>query len=83
MVFLAPDLEAYRDDNRGFYLDYHETVPGPICLTTGEVVEAIRAPDRYAETRERFRQRFAPLDDGSAAARVVDGILEAHPLPGS
>ena len=30
MVFLAPDLEAYRDDNRGFYLDYHETVPGPI-----------------------------------------------------
>jgi CDP-glycerol glycerophosphotransferase len=81
MVFLAPDLEAYRDDNRGFYLDYHETVPGPICLTTGEVVDAIRAPDRYAETRARFRERFAPLDDGSAAARVVDGILQAHPLP--
>ncbi len=29
MVFLAPDLVEYRDDNRGFYLDYHETVPGP------------------------------------------------------
>ena len=81
MVFLAPDLEAYRDDNRGFYLDYHETVPGPICLTTGEVVAAIRAPDRYAETRRRFREKFAPLDDGAAAARVVDGILTKHPLP--
>jgi CDP-glycerol glycerophosphotransferase len=82
MVFLAPDLEAYRDENRGFYLDYHETVPGPICLTTAEVVEEISAPDRYAEVRKDFRERFAPLDDGSAAARVVDGILASHPLPG-
>ncbi len=83
MVFLAPDLEAYRDENRGFYLDYHETAPGPICLTTAEVVEEILAPDRYAATREDFRRRFAPLDDGSAAARVVDGILASHPLPGA
>ncbi len=81
MVFLAPDLTAYRDDNRGFYLDYHETVPGPVCLTTAEVVEAINAPDDRGPTRARFRERFAPLDDGRAAARVVDGILAAHPLP--
>ena len=80
MVFLAPDLASYRDDNRGFYLDYHETVPGPICLTTREVVESIKAPDAYARVRATFRERFAPLDDGSAAARVVDGILASHPL---
>jgi CDP-glycerol glycerophosphotransferase len=83
MVFLAPDLEAYRDDNRGFYLDYHDTVPGPICLTTGEVVEAILGPDDHVAARKRFREKFTPLDDGSAAARVVDGILASHPLTGS
>ena len=83
MVFLAPDLASYRDDNRGFYLDYHETVPGPICLTTREVVESIKAPDDFAKIRAAFRERFAPLDDGSAAARVVDGILASHPLAGS
>lgn len=81
MVFLAPDLREYRDDNRGFYLDYHETVPGPVCLTTAEVVAAVRAPDTYAEVRETFRQRFTPHDDGGAAARVVDAILASHPLP--
>ena len=30
MLFYAYDLEAYRDDLRGFYFDY-EPAPGPIC----------------------------------------------------
>jgi CDP-glycerol glycerophosphotransferase len=79
MVFLAPDLLEYRDDNRGFYLDYHETVPGPVCLTTVEVVDTLRGPDAYAARREEFRAEFTPHDDGKAAARVVDAILSVHP----
>jgi len=79
MIFLAPDLTEYRDDNRGFYLDYHETVPGPICLSTDDVIRELGSPDRFAERRAAFRDRFNPLDDGRAASRVVDRILEAHP----
>ena len=79
MVFLAPDLHAYRDDNRGFYLDYHDTVPGPICQTTEEVVAALGGPDTFAGRRKEFRRTFAPHDDGHASARVVDAILKAHP----
>ena len=79
MVFLAPDLVEYRDDNRGFYLDYHETVPGPVVLTTAEVVETLRGPDTYAARREAFRAEFTPHADGKAAARVVDAILSVHP----
>ena len=79
MVFLAPDLVEYRDDNRGFYLDYHETVPGPVCLTTAEVVATLSAPDTFASRREAFRARFAPHDDGKASARVIDEILSVHP----
>jgi CDP-glycerol glycerophosphotransferase (TagB/SpsB family) len=79
MIFLAPDLKEYRDDNRGFYLDYHETVPGPICLSTDEVVAELLGEDRYAERRAAFRERFDPLDDGHASARVVDEILARHP----
>jgi CDP-glycerol glycerophosphotransferase (TagB/SpsB family) len=79
MIFLAPDLKEYRDDNRGFYLDYHETVPGPICLSTDEVVAELLGEDRYAERRATFRERFDPLDDGHASARVVEEILARHP----
>jgi CDP-glycerol glycerophosphotransferase (TagB/SpsB family) len=78
MVFLAPDLKEYRDDNRGFYLDY-DVVPGPICLTTADVVSALGGPDEHVARRAEFRKEFAPHDDGSAAARVIDAILERHP----
>jgi CDP-glycerol glycerophosphotransferase len=82
MVFLAPDLLEYRDDNRGFYLDYHETVPGPVCVTTGEVVEALSGPDRFAERRREFRETYVPQDDGRASERVVDAILAWGRDPG-
>lgn len=79
MVFLAPDLAAYRDDSRGFYVDYHDTVPGPIRMTSAEVVEELREelrdPTRHAERRERFRREYAPWDDGQASARVIDALL--------
>lgn len=79
MAFLAPDLVAYRDDNRGFYLDYHTTVPGPVCETTEEIVAVLSGDDNFAGRRREFRERFAPLDDGHAAERVVDAILDGHP----
>lgn len=74
MIFLAPDLKEYRDDNRGFYLDY-DVVPGPVCLSTHEVAEALRGPDLHVSRREEFRKEFTPHDDGTASARVVDAIL--------
>ncbi|SDS65303.1 Glycosyl transferase family 2 [Nocardioides scoriae] len=85
MVFLAPDLAAYRDDNRGFYVDYHETVPGPVCLTNDEVVEELRTvfadPTTGAERRAAFRRDFAPYDDGHVSRRVVDALFERFPPP--
>ena len=47
------------------------------------MVQAISGEDTYVKTRADFRKRFAPLDDGNAAARVVDEILASHPLPGA
>jgi CDP-glycerol glycerophosphotransferase (TagB/SpsB family) len=89
MVFLAPDLESYRDDNRGFYVDFHETVPGPVCETTdgvlAELVSAFADPTTGAARRAQFRRDFAPHDDGHASARVLDALLERFPateLPG-
>jgi CDP-glycerol glycerophosphotransferase len=79
MLFLVPDLAEYGGRTRGFYLDFPQIAPGPLLDTTGGVVEAVRAlaggplpgPDeRYLD----FRRRFAPLDDGRAAERVVDAV---------
>jgi CDP-glycerol glycerophosphotransferase (TagB/SpsB family)/glycosyltransferase involved in cell wall biosynthesis len=75
MAFLAPDLPFYRDENRGFYFDYHRTVPGPVCDSTDDVIDALAATDTYADVRAAFRSRFAPYDDGKAASRVVDAVF--------
>lgn len=75
MVFLVPDLAEYREENRGFYLDFHETVPGPVCVNTDQVVAALNGPDEHSDVREAFRQRFTPLDDGRASKRVIDAVF--------
>ncbi|WP_372699793.1 CDP-glycerol glycerophosphotransferase family protein [Arthrobacter sp. JSM 101049] len=79
IVFYAYDLEVYRDSLRGFYLDYLQEVPGPVVETQEEFFTALRAAldgDRQDHGRyEDFVRRFAPLDDGYAARRVVDRVL--------
>jgi CDP-glycerol glycerophosphotransferase len=79
MLFFTPDLEQYRDDVRGFYFDLEAEAPGPVCPTSDELIAALEdisslhaaGSERYA----RFRERFCPLDDGRAAARVVDRVF--------
>ncbi|KAA1418058.1 hypothetical protein FE697_000140 [Mumia zhuanghuii] len=80
LVFLVPDLADYRDRRRGTYLDLEESGPGPVVRTTEQVVEVLRDLDA---TREGFADRYDawvatynPLDDGRAAARVVDALYD-------
>ncbi|XVQ12242.1 bifunctional glycosyltransferase/CDP-glycerol:glycerophosphate glycerophosphotransferase [Spirillospora sp. CA-255316] len=42
-LFFTYDLERYRDQLRGFYFDFEIEAPGPLCRTSPELVEAIRA----------------------------------------
>ncbi|RAJ33510.1 CDP-glycerol glycerophosphotransferase [Kitasatospora sp. SolWspMP-SS2h] len=84
MLFFTYDLEHYRNRLRGFTFDFQAHAPGPLLSTSAEVVAALRDfdPAPYAERYRAFRERFCPLDDGRAAARVVDRMLElARPLP--
>jgi CDP-glycerol glycerophosphotransferase len=82
MLFYAYDLETFRDETRGFSLDFAETVPGPLLGTTDEVIAALGDLDgirsRYAARYEAFVATFCDLDDGQAAARVVDRLFAAH-----
>ncbi|WP_370616474.1 CDP-glycerol glycerophosphotransferase family protein [Mumia sp. Pv 4-285] len=82
LVFFVPDLDDYRDRRRGTYLDLEESGPGPAVRTTEQVIDVLRDLD---STRVRFAERYAawvatfnPLDDGRAAARVVDALYEAR-----
>jgi CDP-glycerol glycerophosphotransferase len=79
LLLFTYDLDDYRDQIRGFYLDFEGRVPGPLLRTTDELAEALRGLDdvvsSYADRYAAFRADFCELDDGHAAARVVDQVF--------
>jgi CDP-glycerol glycerophosphotransferase len=78
ILFLVPDIAEYGGQTRGFYFDLADVAPGPLLSSTAEVVEALSnvtaVRNQFTEAYAAFRGGFAPRDDGSAAARVVDAI---------
>jgi CDP-glycerol glycerophosphotransferase len=81
MLFYTYDLERYRDKLRGFYFDFEADAPGPLLKTTADVIDALGDIDQVTKSHgaayDAFRARFCALDDGQAAARVVDRLLAA------
>jgi CDP-glycerol glycerophosphotransferase len=79
MLFYTYDLEDYRDNLRGFNLDFEAEVPGPLLATSAEVVSALGDLDavaaQYRARYEAFVTKFCPLDDGKAGARACDRIF--------
>ena len=79
MLFFTYDLDAYRDEIRGFYFDFENDAPGPLLRTTEELVDALGDIDAvmaaHASRYQAFASTFCALDDGHAAARVVDALF--------
>jgi CDP-glycerol glycerophosphotransferase len=77
IVLHVPDWDEYRA-KRGTYLDLLAEPPGVVTTTDEELVEAFRSGavwgDKATRLRSVFRARFASLDDGGAAERVVRAV---------
>jgi CDP-glycerol glycerophosphotransferase len=78
VLLFAYDLEEYRDEIRGFYLDFERRAPGPVLRTMDELADALGDLDAvtaaHADRYRAFAAEFCELDDGHAAARVVDRL---------
>jgi CDP-glycerol glycerophosphotransferase len=75
-VLLVPDLERYREVERGFYFDLTQEAPGPLVTSTEEVSQVLSGPDVHAPARAAVRARFCSHETGTATERVVDYILD-------
>lgn len=80
ILFYTYDLEKYRDQLRGFYLDIEREVPGPLLMTTEEIIDAIKNIEQvssdYSTRYNTFYNRFCKWDDGSAAKKTVETIFK-------
>jgi CDP-glycerol glycerophosphotransferase len=80
MLFFTYDLDRYEHEIRGFYIDFRAQAPGPLLRTEDELLDAVRGlgygvPAGYEGRYAEFRSSFLPLDDGGAAARVVERVF--------
>ncbi len=76
MLFFVPDLESYRDRERGFTFDFEATAPGPLLRTRSEVVELAQAGVPRGDAYRAWCAEYVPHDDGHAAQRVVDALVD-------
>lgn len=79
MIFYMYDLEHYKDESNGFYIDLKE-LPGNIVKTQEDLEKEILALDKnfvYDEKYKKFNEKYNYLDDGNASMRVVEKIILA------
>lgn len=78
MIFYMYDMEEYRDEMRGFYLDVN-SLPGPILKTEAELADAVcnayADPAGTKDMIEAFNKEYNLMNDGKASERLVDIII--------
>lgn len=79
ILFFTYDLDKYRDQLRGFYLDFENEGPGPLLRTSDDVIDAISNIDevkkQYADRYGAFYKRFCSWHDGKSTEKVVKRVL--------
>ena len=84
MIFYMYDFDAYKNEIRDFYIDVEE-LPGPVITDRNqeELVGELKAIEnndayfkKYGKKYTEFNNKYNYLDDGYAAKRVIEEILE-------
>jgi CDP-glycerol glycerophosphotransferase len=80
ILYYTYDLEDYRDNIRGFYIDFEEEAPGPFLKDTEDIIEAIKHIDqlviKYQDKYDSFHHKYCGLEDGHASKRVITKVFK-------
>lgn len=76
IYFYMYDLDSYRDELRGFYLDIYQDLPGKIIENEDSLLEKISQSEFDYDKLKLFNQRFNNHEDGSASKRVLDILFK-------
>lgn len=74
MLFYAFDLDEYIE-NRDFYYDFKEFIPGKTVFLQDELIKAVQNNDFESEKVEKFKHKFFDDIDGQSSQRVANKII--------
>lgn len=74
MIFYVYDIKEYAEELRGFYFDFVKEAPGPLVMTTAELVKQILSYEmaRYQELYDKFSWKYHEFESGKASAAAVE-----------
>mgnify|MGYP002800988093 FL=1 len=76
IYFYMYDIDSYREELRGFYIDIYKDLPGNIYEEEETMLKDIAA-GIYDEARlEEFHAYFNEHEDGQASKRVIDIVFK-------
>ena len=82
MYFFADDMEEFKRNGRGFYIDYENELPGALFSDEKKLAYEIGAflsgneNEFYIRKREAFLSEFYDKIDGKASERVYDMCIK-------
>ncbi|PWF99901.1 CDP-glycerol glycerophosphotransferase family protein [Levilactobacillus bambusae] len=80
IVFYPYDYHMYKDELRGFYLNYERDLPGQIAQDEGQlwqdVTAALKTPDMSENAKfMNFYNRFCAIDDGLSSLKIINYVV--------
>lgn len=81
ILFYPYDYHMYKDELRGFYLDYERDLPGEIAHNEKELLtmigDKLQTPDMSDDPKFMdFYRRFCAIDDGLSSLKVVNYVVQ-------
>lgn len=75
IYFYMYDLEKYKDELRGFYLNVYEDLPGEIYKEEDSLLSAIDGNVFEYSKLDEFNKRFNALQTGDCAEKVIRKVF--------
>ena len=75
IYFYMYDLDSYREELRGFYIDIYSDLPGDIYEDEEAMLKDIHEGNFDRERLSQFNARFNEHEDGHASQRVIDIVF--------
>ena len=79
IFFYCYDLESYRDELRGLYVDFEREAPGPILNTTDEVVSALSDLEgvrrQYKKRYDNFVETYLEYETDHSSKDVFEQVF--------
>lgn len=76
VYFYMYDLESYKDELRGFYIDIYHDLPGDIYETEDQMLKDIKDDVYDYDKLKKFNDHFNEHEDGQTSKRVIDIVFK-------